>query len=127
MSSAFPFAASSCVSGFFARLSGHTLDNCEIVELDWSTVLKRASIKGFLSLPADMKASDVADVTKQHRIVRHWMQELTGGATPAAATSQAAGAAADARAPASFTASNPPLSSNTAHLYPPAGAGSHGS
>ena len=94
--------------------------------MDWSTVLKRASIKGFLSLPVDMKPSDVADVTKQHRIVRHWMQELTGGATAGTATT-AAGASADARAPAPFTASNPPLSSNTAHLYPPAGVSSHGS
>lgn len=103
-------------SGFFARLSGHTLDNCEMIELDWMTVLKRASIKGLLSLPSDMKHSDVCDVTKQHRIVRHWLQELTGGATttPTAASG-------GARAPAPFTASNPPLSSNTAHLHPPAG------
>jgi len=62
--------------GFFARLSGHTMDNCEIVELEWGTILRRAALKGFVTLPPGLTHSDVGDVRKQGRLMRHWMDEL---------------------------------------------------
>jgi hypothetical protein len=133
--------------GYFARLSGHTLENCELVELEWGTILRRASVKGFLTLPPGMKHSDVADRRKQARLVRHWLAELgepltdddeqfandvlaeaaatqaSSGAAPADGEEQAAAAAAQAdagiEAAFGFSATRLPPSSNTADLVPP--------
>ena len=98
--------------GYFARLSGHSLENCEIVELEWATVLQRASIKGFLSLPAGYRTSDCEDVRKHAVLIRHWIRELSPpGASVSTSSSVGAGAA-------HYSAMNPPPSSNTADLNP---------
>jgi len=62
--------------GFFARLSGHTLENCEILEVDWPSFFQRQALKGYLTLPPGLKHSDINDVTKQPTFIRHWIQEL---------------------------------------------------
>ena len=108
--------------GFFGRLSGHTLDNCEIVALDWGFVLKRQAIKGALSMPPGMTQSDVGDPRKQGRIIQHWMEELGDDRARLAKNKgqQKKGAAAGAGGAGGphYTASNPPTSSNTKDLLP---------
>lgn len=97
-----------CVLGFFARLSGHTLANCEILELDWSHVLNRGELKGFLSLPKGFNRTDITDVTKQGAIIRHWLDDIQYGTNRSS----------EETSKNHFSPTQTQISSNTADLVP---------